>query len=291
MVSAATILPRTMSPLLLLLFSFPVLLFFAWKFQRKRAQARRIRHLQAALNPLWIGILERNVSLYRKLPQEVRLTLHGCINLFLDEKEFVGCEDVEITDEIRLTVAGNACLLVMNNRKLRGERDLFPGFSTILVYPDTYVAKQVRYDGMVEIHEHDTRAGESWHGGPLVLSWADVLRGSRRDDDGFNVVLHEFAHKIDEENGASVGLPVLSDRSHYADWARVLSEEYEEFLNRVERDTNHIIDEYGAVSSTEFFAVTTESFFEKPRPMQRHLPELYKQFERLYCLSPHIWSH
>jgi hypothetical protein len=160
-----------------------------------------------------------------------------------------------------------------------------------LVHPDTYVAKEVKYDGLVEVSEDSVRSGESWHRGPVVLSWLDVKRGSLNRDDGHNVVLHEFAHKLDEENEIMNGLPVLRDSSHYAEWAKVLSKEYDALLIRVERRKNSVLDAYGAVSPVEFFAVATESFFEKPLQMKRKLPELYEQFKRFYNLDPVEWRN
>ena len=184
-----------------------------------------------------------------------------------------------------MTIAGNACLLVLGH-----EHDIFPNFKTILVYPETFVAKQVSYDGPVVQHAHSARAGESWHRGPLVLSWHDVLQGSIDGYDGHNVVLHEFAHKLDEENIASNGTPLLRELSHSPQWVEVLNREYGEFLQRVERGTNKVIDAYGAVSPPEFFAVASESFFEKPLLMQQRLPDLYQQLARYYGLDPASWK-
>ena len=255
-----------------------------WAFLNWRAKTQRAKLLQASLKPEYVDILVRSVPLYKRLPHEMRRTLQGCINYFLAEKVFVGCDDFAITDEVRLTIAGNACILVLNR-----ERKYFPGFESILVYPDTYVAKQVSYDGMVEIHEDSTRAGESWHRGPIVLSWSDVLYGSGSDDDGQNVILHEFAHKLDEENEIMDGLPVLREGAHYKEWASVLTKEYAKFINRVEHGQNDVIDEYGTVSAAEFFAVATEAFFEKSTHMKEKLPDLYLQFQTFYGLDPAEW--
>lgn len=261
------------------------LALIAWGIKKHRANSRRNKLFQTPLCLEHIELLTQNVPLYTKLPDELRQSLHGCINYFLDQKAIVGCADLVITDQIRLTIAGNACILVLNR-----ENKHFPGFESILVYPDTYVARQVRYDGMVEIHEDSTRSGESWHRGPVVLSWADVVRGSGNDQDGHNVVLHEFAHKLDEENEIMDGLPVLRDSTHYKEWASVLTREYDEFIDRVERGKNDVIDEYGAVSAPEFFAVATESFFEKSKQMKRKLPDLYHQFQKFYGLDPAEWK-
>ncbi|MEW8627067.1 MAG: M90 family metallopeptidase [Candidatus Thiodiazotropha sp.] len=266
------------------IFIFLALAALIWGIQRYRGRARRNRLLHEPLSPEHIRILENNVPLYTRLPKELHEKLQGCINWFLDEKVFVGREGLEITDEIRLIVAANACILIVNNR----ER-YFSGFETILVYPDTYIAREVSYDGMVEVHKDVARAGESWYRGPIVLSLTDVVRGSSNEQDGHNVVLHEFAHKLDEENGVMDGLPVLRESAHYKEWAEVLTREYDEFLDRVDRGKNTVIDEYGIVSAPEFFAVATESFFEKSEQMRKRLPELYKQLQTFYGLDPAEW--
>ncbi len=267
-----------------IIFIILVLAAIIWGIKLYRERARRNRLFQQPLSSGQITVLENHVPLYTRLPKDLRQTLQGCINYFLDEKVFIGREGLEITDEIRLIIAANACLLIVNNR----ER-YFSGFETILVYPDTYVAKEVSYDGMVEVHKDVARAGESWYRGPIVLSLSDVMHGSGNEQDGHNVVLHEFAHKLDEESGVMDGLPVLRESAHYKEWAEVLTQEYDEFLDRVDRGKNRVIDEYGSVSAPEFFAVATESFFEKSEQMKKRLPELYKQLQTFYGLDPAEW--
>lgn len=269
---------------LYLFFGFILTALLLWLSFKQLQKHQRQQLFLKPLPPEWIQILEKNVSIYSLLPEPLKKELHGRINIFLNEKEFFGFGDLQISNEIRITVAGNACLLL-----LKRDKRCFPGFKSILMYPDTYVAKQVTSDGMVESHEHSARAGESWHRGPIVLSWADVMRGSLNPNDGHNVVLHEFAHKLDEANNTMNGLPVLRDHSHYAEWATVLSKEFDALLIRANRGTNSVIDAYGTVSPAEFFAVATESFFEKPVQMKTKLPELYEQLERFYGLDPASW--
>lgn len=256
----------------------------AWVGYLYLRRSRRNKLLSKPLPPDWGRILERNVPLYSLLPENLREQLHGRINLFLDEKTFIGCGGLAITDEIRLTIAGNACILL-----LKRDKRCFPGFSSILVYPDTYVAPQTRYDGWVKTPDVSARAGESWQRGPVVLSWADVMRGTDNGHGGQNVVLHEFAHKLDEENAIMDGLPVLSDSTQYAEWARVLTREYESLQDSIELGTPSVLDDYGATSPAEFFAVATETFFEKPLQMITTLPELYGQLKRFYNLDPARW--
>jgi Mlc titration factor MtfA (ptsG expression regulator) len=272
-----------MSPILLF-FGSIYAAFLAWFIWQRLQRTRRNKLFLKPLPPEWIQLLETNVALVALLPEDLRKELHGRINIFLDEKEFIGCAGLEISDEIRITIAGNACLLL-----LKRDKRCFPGFTSILVYPDTYVSREVQYDGIVQVNKDSVRAGESWHRGPIVLSWTDVMRGTLNHSEGHNVVLHEFAPKLDEENEIMDGLPVLRDSSDYAEWAEVLSKEYESLLIRVEKRSNKVIDEYGAVSPPEFFAVATESFFEKPTQMKKKLPDLYRQFKKFYNLDPASW--
>ena len=230
-------------------------------------------------------VLSRNVGLYPLLPPELKVELRGHVNVFLDEKRFRGVAGQEITPEVMFTIAGAACILLLNR-----EPSYFPGFSSILVYPVTYETTQVNYDGLVETHKRSRRAGESWHRGPIVLSWGDVQYGASNAEDGYNVVLHEFAHKLDEENSGTNGLPILRELGHYRDWAEVLGREYELLEGRVARRKNKVLDGYGLTSPAEFFAVATESFFEKAPAMRRKLPDLYEQLKRYYAVDPANWS-
>ncbi len=259
-----------------------LVLYWYWRSHRmeRRRRALRGRPPPAGLTQT----LARNVRFYERLPAGLKTELHGHVNVFLDEKAFIGCDGLVVTDEMRFTVAGLACLL-----QLRREPGYFPGFSSVLLYPDAYVADEVTVDGELETHERSARAGESWHRGPVVLSWADVLRGAEDDADGYNVVLHEFAHKLDEENSNAHGLPVLNDQAHYDEWASVLAREYRSLERRVAQGESEVLDDYALTSPAEFFAVATESFYEKPAAMRDELPDLYEQLRRFYRVDPAAW--
>lgn len=224
------------------------------------------------------------VPLYRKMPPALRHQLHGRMNLFLDDKRFIGCNGLEVTDEMRAVIAAQACTLLLNR-----DTGCFPGLKTIYVYPDTYVARESHTDGLLETVETDVRAGEAWHRGPVVLSWEDVCRACGQTPDGFNVVLHEFAHKLDEENDSHDGLPVLEDAAHYRTWAIVLSREFDALRQRAKRGDTGVIDDYGAESPSEFFAVVTEAFFERPLELHRRHPALYAEFRKFYKVDPRHW--
>lgn len=256
-------------------------LWYGWSHYRRQ----RRRRLQAQPFPAeWQAILQRNVKVYRLLPEDLKQQLHGHIQVFLDEKRFFACEGMALTDEMRITVAGQACLLLLN-RKSR----YFPGFKTILLYPASYVAVESDYDGDIASTQISTRAGESWQRGPIVLSWADVLHGGDNHFDGSNVVLHEFAHKLDEETGSCNGLPVLHAAVQRRAWADVLGREFSRLKKQVRRCQRSVIDDYGATNPAEFFAVVTETFFEKPALLYKRHPELYAVFRDFYQLDPGEW--
>lgn len=219
---------------------------------------------------------------YKYLTPNERNELHGHIQVFLHEKNFEGCEGLEITDEMRVTIAAQACILLLHR-----ETDYFPLMRSILVYPHHYFASTSRIlpGGLVQ-EGIQARQGESWKRGPIVLSWDNVLRGAADPDDGHNVVFHEFAHELDSESGAMEGTPRLPNATMYTAWARVLSNEYNSLLIDLKQDHQHLIDAYGASNPAEFFAVVTEAFFEKPLQLKSHHPELYEQMRSFYLQDP-----
>ena len=259
-------------------------LVLLWTVPPRLRRSRRARACARPFPPAFVKILERNVPLYRRMPENLQDELRGRVNVLLDEKDFIGCGGLEITDEIRVTIAGHACCLLLNR-----DVDFFPGFSSILVYPDVYLADEVVSDGVVETEGQEARSGESWHRGPVVLSWQDVLDSLAGDSDGYNVVLHEFAHKLDEENGDVDGVPALAESSHYKEWADVLTRAYSASGAVGGPHGVRVLDEYAFTAPEEFFAVATETFFEKPGQMRTELPDLYGQLRRFYCVDPASW--
>ncbi len=243
---------------------------------------RRKRLMKQKLPAKWLSIIERNVPYHRGLFPEEQFELEGLIQVFLDEKQFEGCGGLEITDEIRVTIAAQACILLLGR-----ETDFYPTLRSILVYPHAYVAPVKKVQSNFLVTEGlEARFGESWSHGYVVLSWDDVLRGASDIHDGHNLVFHEFAHQLDEESGAADGLPVLLKRSMYIAWARVLSEEYKAIIKNIEQNRPTLLDKYGAISPAEFFAVATEFFFEKPVELKRLHPKLYEQLRSFYQRDP-----
>lgn len=230
----------------------------------------------------WLSFITRNVPYYACLSEENKKRLHGLVQVFLAEKLFEGCGGLQITDEIRLTIAAQACILLLGLNN-----DFYPKLQSILVYPHAYVAplRKRLPDGTV-VESSQVRIGETWSQGSLVLVWDDVKRSTVDIHDGHNVVFHEFAHQLDYESGAAEGAPRLPNRSRYLAWARVLGGEYEALLKDLMHHRKTLIDSYGATNPAEFFAVVTEFFFEKPVQLKKRYLELYDQFKLFYNQDP-----
>ena len=230
----------------------------------------------------WLVLLRKNVPLYARLSEADQEELRRHILVFVAEKRFEGCGGLRMTDQIRITIAAHACILLLHRKT-----DYYPGLKTILVYPRAYVAANTRhFDGGIVLETDDVRLGESWHHGSVVLSWDDVWRSAADVHDGQNVVFHEFAHQLDSSGGRGDSTPVLRDRSSFIAWARALGEDYESFRRDIEEDRAEVLDEYGATDPAEFFAVATECFFETPIDLQQTYPRLYDELKRFYQQDP-----
>jgi len=207
--------------------------------------------------------------------------LQDNIKIFIAEKNFEGCGGLAMTDEIRVTIAAYACILLLNRR-----HDFYPRLQSILVYPDSYSVPTTRLGpGQMLIEGQEERAGESWHTGAVVLSWSHIQHRPG-DPAAHNVVLHEFAHQLDQEDGSVNGAPLLPKSSMYATWARILGREYEALRMDADADRPTVLNKYGATAPAEFFAVVTECFFENPRQLRDRHPELYEELKRYYRQDP-----
>jgi Mlc titration factor MtfA (ptsG expression regulator) len=265
------------------------LLFCAWLLALPwLAARRRARVLEHPFPPEWHRILRRRVPIAGRLPPDLRHQLRQRIQVFLNEKPFLGCAGLEITDEVRVTVAAQACLLLLGKPSSFG----FSGLRQVLVYPGALETGQVRThsNGVVE-HVDDHRSGESWGQGQVVLSWDDVCAGASDPGDGYNVVLHEFAHQLDQETGVANGAPELATRAAYERWSSVLGREFEQLRGRVDRGEATLLDDYGATEPAEFFAVATECFFELPVRMADEHPELFRTLHTYYRIDPRGWVY
>ncbi|MBN1197068.1 MAG: zinc-dependent peptidase [Candidatus Aminicenantes bacterium] len=268
-----------------LIFSLGCLLVALYFFLKPRfVQHRRRRIMQQPFPREWVEILEKHFPLYKGLPAPLQKELREKILVFLAEKNFVGRQGQEVTNEVRVLVAAQACLLLLNRKT-----NYFPKLSTIYIYPTAYFAKRVSYSGALVSETTQTNLGESWNSGELVLAWDAAVHGAKNTYDGRNVVFHEFAHQLDQEDGAADGAPILAEFSAYASWAQVLGKEYERLIRKKKKHRKTVINKYGATNPAEFFAVASETFFEKPRQLEKRHPELYEELKSYYVTDPITW--
>lgn len=260
-----------------------VIILAAARHLYRRVMQKRL--LKQPFSPEWEKIVQKNVPLYNRLPDELRMQLHGLVNVFLYDKDFEGCGGLKITDEIKVTIAAQACILLLNRKT-----SVFKKLHTILVYPNTFVVKSVSSDGAITIEGHSVHLGESWQHGPVILAWDSVAGKTSELGEAQNVVLHEFAHQLDQEKGEASGAPILENSSSYATWAKILSREYESLQKSERTGEKSVIDTYGAENPAEFFAVVTEAFFEKPDILKKSHPELYSELSSYYHLDPAEWN-
>ncbi len=283
-----------------------LLMALLWLFvigpQRRRL--RRSRLLSQAFPERWSDLLLRDFALYGKLPADLRAELHRLILVFLDEKHFEACGGLEqsdgdgdatddegrVSERLRLLIAAQACVLLFG-LKNHGH---YPRLSSVLVYPGAFHDARRKTFSLAEDDDRETRLGESWTSGSVVLSADSVLAGARNDDDGMNVVMHEFAHQLDQADGIGDGAPILEqsadfDEDDYDDWARVLGGNYEQMLDDIFDRRHPVLDPYGATNPAEFFAVATETFFEEPERLQREAGELYAALQKFYGTDPATW--
>jgi len=254
-------------------------MILSWFTERRRKQV-----LEEPFPDAWKAILTRNVAHWALLDDEERARLRDLVQVFVSEKHWQGCGGLEITDEIRVTVAGDACLLLLGR-----DHALYDDVESILVYPNAVVPPE-RPRGFfahAPVLREAPRAldGEAHLHGPVILVWDAVRHGARHAGDGRNVVFHEFAHKIDMLGGEVDGTPPLPDRAHRDAWAEVCTDAYRA-LEAEDPAVKRVLDPYGATNEAEFFAVATEAFFERPVALQSALPALYELLARFYQQDP-----
>ncbi len=243
---------------------------------------RRRRLLERPFPSGWRQSLAANFAQYEWLADAERARLDGVTQVLVAEKNWEGCNGLEMTDEVKVTIAGQAALLVLGLLD-----EYFDAVISVLVYPGGYIAKEtVNRPGGVVIERDSARLGEAFSGGAIVLSWPDVLAGGRIPDDGVNVVLHEFTHALDMQGHGFDGTPLLEDRRQYQTWAEVMTAEYRRLIRRTHRGQDTLLDPYGTVSEAEFFAVAAECFFEQPLAMQEEHPRLYELFRDFFRQDP-----
>jgi Mlc titration factor MtfA (ptsG expression regulator) len=231
---------------------------------------RRRHLLRRPFPPEWLGYLERLVPFFRELAPEPRQRLLELLKVFAWEKEFIGAGGFSITDEVRAVVSATAVRLV-----LYLDLSYYDRLREVIVYPEAFRIPD----------RTGVMLGEAKHWGSVILSWQAVLAGLEDSHDGHSTATHEFAHVLDREDGAFDGTPQLRRYSHYRAWASVMGEHFLK-LREGRPLERQVLDDYGGVNEAEFFAVATESFFEKPREMREKTPDLYEELRRFYGGEP-----
>ncbi len=245
---------------------------------------RRQRIARQPFPAAWRDIVRRRVPLASELPATQQLRLKKQIQVLLADVPVIGCAGLEVDDEVRVTIAAQAAFLLL------GRGGSFGNLRQVLVYPGHFVVPRSEVGAGGVVHEgRDVLAGQSWQRGQVIVAWDAVLDGAADPHDGANVVMHEFAHQLDQDTGAANGAPYVGRGALQRDWARVMNHEFDLLLARLARAEPGLIGPYAATSPAEFFAVATELFFERPAALAAERPELYEQLRRCYRLDPTSW--
>jgi len=227
-------------------------------------------------------MIETRVPAFARLTPDDQQELLGHVRVLLEEKHFEGAAGLLMRDEIRLTIAAQAAMLLLHR-----ETDYFPRLTSIIVYPTGYVANDARAEGGIWTEGDDHLLGHTQRDlRAMVLAWDEAKAGAADPDDGHNLVLHEFAHQLDFEDGSTDGTPVLDSGAEVRAWARVFEEELETLRRAADAGEPTLLDPYGAEDPAEFFAVATEAFFERAAELRRQHPLLYDELRRFYRQDP-----
>lgn len=247
---------------------------------------RRLALSRQKLPSQWLEWLEQDVSAYRRLPAELRERLHGLIQIFVRQKSFVGCNGLEVTDRMRVVIAANACLLVVNRPGVPA-KNLYDELYSILVYPTPFIVPETyRHENGLVTQGHRVLSGQAWDSRRIILSWEDI---EFAQSTGHNVVLHEFAHYLDMEDETMDGAPGLGSTAAYEQWSTVFWGEYDRLRENLRAGLPTLIDPYAATAPAEFFAVVTEVFFGQPQELEAQHAGLYQQLRKYYRLDPARW--
>ena len=251
-------------------------MLFWWLKQRRR---RRVA--SAPLSPQWSRVLEENVAHYGYLSPAEREKAERDLKIVVAEKNWEGCGGLAMTDEIRVTIAAQAAIMLLGF-----DVSALDHVATVLVYPTGYIAPASQQIGSAVLVGEDHRLGEAWQRGPVILSLANVLEDGRNPGRGHNLVWHELAHQLDMLDRTCDGTPPLPNRQAYRRWRQVMTDEYERLATHASRGRPTLLDEYGATDPAEFFAVATECFFDRPKELRERHGRLYDVLAQFYRQDP-----
>lgn len=245
-------------------------------------RARRRRKLLATPFPEeWLAYVERNVWQYAGLRPEEQARLRDVLRVLVVEKNWEGCRGLVLTDEMKVTIAAQASLLLLGL-----EHDYYPRVLSILVNPAGFVPRNSTTGPDGVVRPEAGRLGEAWYRGPVVLSWASIRPRKRSAEHSFNLVIHEFAHQLDMEDREIDGTPPLETAEQYRRWQQVMRGEHQKLVKAAAHGDPTFLDTYGASDPAEFFAVASESFFEAPAGLLERHAELYAILKDFYRQDP-----
>jgi hypothetical protein len=251
-----------------------------WQRLLQRREQRALDR-RAIPDDLWQSTL-RQYPFLGRLDAEDAAELRRLSSLFLDRKEFSGAQGMQVSDAMAVAIAAQACLPV-----LKLGLQAYDGFVGIVVQPDEVRVRREIVDDDGLVHEYDdVLSGEAMEGGPVMLSWRDVVEAGDTSAWGYNVVVHEFAHVLDMADGQADGVPPQPSAQARRHWQQVLTQEYEAFCEAVRSRQGTVVDPYGAESPDEFFAVASEAFFLVPRELRAQMPALYALLCGYYRQDP-----
>jgi Mlc titration factor MtfA (ptsG expression regulator) len=253
---------------------------FGWFTNRRRKKLT-----QAPFPPAWEEVIQSNVAHYCMLDNVERAHLRSLVQVFIAEKYWEGAGGLTLTDEIRVTISAQACLLLLGL-----PHNYYQNVLTIIVYPSTVIPPR-RKPGFFEtpltpVESEHPIIGQAFQQGPVIIIWDAALHDGRHPESGHNVIYHEFAHKLDMLDGAADGTPPLRDRAEYRDWVQTCSREYLRLKHDTGKGRKSFLNAYGATDEAEFFAVATEQFFDQPLLMIKHAPDLYRVLKEYYRQDP-----
>ncbi|MEM1440921.1 MAG: M90 family metallopeptidase [Verrucomicrobiota bacterium] len=265
-----------------------ILVFGLAIFLIAKKSIRRRALLTAPLPDSWAELFRKDFPRFFDMPEDLQKSVGGIALVLALEKNFEACGGLkEVTEEMRALISVQAALPIA---RLPNHR-FYPELKSILVYPTAFRDRGNRRFGLREEDDRGIHLGESWETGSIILSWESVLAGGRNSDDGMNVTIHEFTHQLDQINGTD-GVPILRNREAYRKWAEVFERTYEELVEDVNdgKGPEPLIDPYGATNPAEFFAVSSETFFEESEELEEEHPDLYEQLKDYYQLDPASWT-
>lgn len=268
-----------------LLFLIGLVLVLALALQPLLQSLRRARLRRRPLPSAWRRILRRRVPLVARLPADQQLRLKGLMQVFLAEKPIIGCAGLAVSEEMRVVIAAQACLPLLGRT-----RGYYPKLGQVLLYPGAFIVERAApLPGGVQQEQRRALAGESWSQGQVILSWQDVLDGAADARDGRNVVVHEFAHQLDQLKGQANGAPPLADRLAQRRWSRVMQTEFERLRQTLAEGRRSLLDPYAASEPAEFFAVASEHYFEQGAQLAQQHPQLYRELAGFYGVNTAAW--